>query len=121
MTARAKGTDAAAPAIVAYTGNLADLRAVLEAEARDRPGRWARRRVRSGAVISMRNSRVRRAAIDGEWRLAIARDLAPSTLTEKARFEAEIADITRAFAITWRRGDDVFSAEGSIAAVFGTP
>lgn len=104
------------PAVVEHTGALADLRAVLEQEATATPGKWARRRLRSGTVVSVRRSRLR----TSEWRLAIARDLAPSTLTEKARFEAEIQDIRRALGtLEWRRGDDVFSAEGSIAAVFG--
>lgn len=103
------------PPITPHSGAIDDvLRAQLEREAADARGLWQKRQLASGTIIAFRAHPVR-----NEWNLAFIRDTAPDGLAAQALWESEVRTLQIALgARRWTRGDDLFNAEGGIAAAF---
>ncbi len=100
---------------VPFNGDLLELKDILTAESRARPGKWATRLV-GNAYVAMRVSTTHR-----RWELLIWRDAAPVTLYEQSRWQARVRELQRSLrCLDWQRGADVHRGE-SVAAAFEHP
>lgn len=105
-------------AVLLYNGALAELLAILVAEAYDDPGRWARRRLPNGTSVAFRIPAARRLGAVRR-QLAILRNAAPTTMREKGEWEAEVRRVQLALGVAaYERGDDLFNQGDGVAAVF---